>query len=125
MTIFMTAMFCMSVVFVGEINLHMFVFLAMYLVVFQYRPMRMRLFSIYLRESRLTVRNIKSLPEKYIPLLVLVSAALSLFLELTFIRWQSTVFPFFAFYKNFGLLSCFAGLGIGYDIIRRSSSGVG
>lgn len=44
------------------------------------------------------------------------SAALGLFLELAVIRWQGTIFEFFAFYKNYGLLACFAGLGLGYAL---------
>ncbi len=47
------------------------------------------------------------------------SAALSLLLELAIIRWQSSVFEFYAFYKNLGLLSCFIGLGIGYALARQ------
>lgn len=46
-------------------------------------------------------------------------AALSLFLELATIRWQGCVWEFFAFYKNLGLLSCFAGLGLGYALAGR------
>jgi hypothetical protein len=56
---------------------------------------------------------------RYVNLAILTSAALSLFLELAVIRWQSAVFEFFAFYKNFGLLSCFAGLGLGYALAGR------
>jgi hypothetical protein len=59
------------------------------------------------------------LPERWIGLAIFVSAALSLFLELAIIRWQATVFPFFSFYKNLSLLSCFAGLGLGYSLGRR------
>ena len=59
------------------------------------------------------------LPERWVGLAILASAALSLFLELAIIRWQATVFPFFAFYKNLSLLSCFAGLGLGYSLGRR------
>ena len=51
-------------------------------------------------------------------LAIVASAALSLLLELTLIRWQGTVFETFAFYKNFGLLACFAGLGLGYALSR-------
>jgi len=47
------------------------------------------------------------------------AAALSLFLELAVIRWQASMFEFFAFYKNFGLLACFAGLGIGYAVAKN------
>jgi hypothetical protein len=60
-----------------------------------------------------------SLDSRYVNLAIFASAALSLFLELSVIRWQSTVFEFFAFYKNFGLLSCFAGLGLGYALANR------
>src|ERR1700680_1280474 len=59
------------------------------------------------------------LPERWIGFAILASAALSLFLELAVIRWQATVFPFFAFYKNLSLLSCFAGLALGYSLGRR------
>src|ERR1035438_2159944 len=56
---------------------------------------------------------------RYVDLAIFASAALSLFRERAVIRWQSTVFEFFAFYKNFGLLSCFAGLGLGYALAGR------
>jgi hypothetical protein len=57
-----------------------------------------------------------TLPLSYVDLAIFGSAALSLFLELAIIRWQATVFEFFAFYKNFSLLACFAGLGLGYAL---------
>jgi spermidine synthase len=56
---------------------------------------------------------------KYVDAAILFSAALSLFLELCIIRWQSSVLPFFAFYKNFSLLACFVGLGLGYALAAR------
>jgi len=59
------------------------------------------------------------LPERWVGLAIFASAALSLFMELAIIRWQATVFPFFSFYKNLSLLSCFAGLGLGYSLGRR------
>jgi hypothetical protein len=49
---------------------------------------------------------------RYVDFAILAAAALSLFFELAIIRWQSTVFEFFAFYKNFSLLACFVGLGL-------------
>ena len=49
----------------------------------------------------------------------LVSAAL-IVIELAIIRWQSSILPFFAFYKNFSLLACFAGLGLGYALATRN-----
>jgi hypothetical protein len=60
-------------------------------------------------------------PIRHVDLAIFGSAALSLFLELAVIRWQATVFEFFAFYKNFGLLSCFAGLGLGYALANRDN----
>jgi spermidine synthase len=56
---------------------------------------------------------------RFVDLAILGSAALSLFLELAVIRWQGTVFEFFAFYKNFGLIACFVGLGLGYALANR------
>jgi len=48
--------------------------------------------------------------------LILLSAGLSLFLELALIRWQVGIYPALAFYKNFSLLACFAGIGLGYAL---------
>ncbi|MCD6405920.1 MAG: hypothetical protein J7M19_08840 [Planctomycetes bacterium] len=62
---------------------------------------------------------LEGIPDRYLDLAIFGSAALGLFLELVIIRWQSTVFQVFAFYKNFSLLACFAGLGIGYALSRR------
>jgi len=52
---------------------------------------------------------------------IVLSAATSLFLELAIIRWQSENVPLLAFYKNFSLLACFSGLGIGYALARREA----
>jgi hypothetical protein len=60
-----------------------------------------------------------SIDSKNVNLAILFSAALSLFLELAIIRWQSSIFEFFAFYKNFSLLACFLGLGLGYALATR------
>jgi hypothetical protein len=60
------------------------------------------------------------LSNRWVGVAIVVSAALSLFLELAIIRWQAAIFPFFAFYKNLSLLSCFAGLGLGYSMGKRS-----
>jgi SAM-dependent methyltransferase len=62
---------------------------------------------------------IDSIPDRYVGLAIFTSAALSLFLELSVIRWQASVFELFAFYKNFSLLACFAGLGLGYALGSR------
>ncbi len=63
-----------------------------------------------------TATFLDTFPLSYVDLAIFGSAALSLFLELAIIRWQATVFEFFAFYKNFSLLACFAGLGLGYAL---------
>jgi hypothetical protein len=64
-------------------------------------------------------RFLDTLNAKHADAAILFSAALSLFLELGIIRWQSSVLPFFAFYKNFSLLACFVGLGLGYALAAR------
>lgn len=59
------------------------------------------------------------MPARWAIASIVLAAGLSLFLELVVIRWQSTLLPFFAFYKNFTLISCFVGLGIGYALSRQ------
>jgi len=57
---------------------------------------------------------------RYVDVAIALSAALSLFIELALIRWQSSVLEFLSFYKNFSLLACFAGLGLGYSLATRN-----
>src|SRR6266853_1451836 len=47
---------------------------------------------------------LESIPDRYLSGAIAGAAALSLSLELAVIRWQGSIFEFFAFYKNFGLL---------------------
>jgi len=54
-----------------------------------------------------------------VSLAIVLAAAASLFFELIMIRWQASLVPLFAFYKNFSLLACFAGLGLGYGLARQ------
>jgi hypothetical protein len=56
---------------------------------------------------------------RWVAAAILASAGVSLFLELAVIRWLGEVLPVFAFYKNFALLACFGGLGLGYALARR------
>ena len=72
------------------------------------------------REAVVEAAYVDGIAESYLPIAILTSAGLSLFLELSVIRWQASVLEFFAFYKNYGLLSCFAGLGLGYALSRRT-----
>jgi len=65
-------------------------------------------------------RFLDTLNSKYVDVAIVFSAALSLFLELALIRWHGSVLEFLAFYKNFSLLACFAGLGLGYALANRS-----
>ncbi|MBZ5498461.1 MAG: hypothetical protein LAP85_18840 [Acidobacteriia bacterium] len=84
-------------------------------------------FDWFLRKSgpaidslcRKQVEFIDFLPDTYLVPAIVAGAALSLFLELAVIRWQGTVWEFFAFYKNLSLLACFAGLGLGYALAGR------
>ena len=64
-------------------------------------------------------RFLDTLDLKYADAAIIFAAALSLFMELGCIRWQSSVLPFFALYKNFSLLACFVGLGLGYALATR------
>ena len=65
------------------------------------------------------------LPEKHLVKAIFASAALSLMLELSVIRWQSSSIDFLAFFKNFGLIACFAGLGLGYSLSNAPKIPVG
>jgi spermidine synthase len=64
-------------------------------------------------------RFLDGLPARRVPFAIAVSAGVSLFLELAVIRWHGTEWEVFAFYKNFSLLGCFLGLGLGYALARR------
>jgi len=72
-----------------------------------------------LKSSQNQAAFLEAISTRFLPLAIVGSAALSLFLELAVIRWQGTIFEFFAFYKNYGLLACFAGLGLGYALSRN------
>jgi spermidine synthase len=50
--------------------------------------------------------------------LVLISL-LGLFLELLMIRWISSEIPIFAYFKNFVLIACYLGFGLGCYLSRR------
>lgn len=63
---------------------------------------------------------LENLSPRTIDYAIITSAGLSLFIELAIIRWQVSIFPLLAFYKNFALLACFAGLGLGYALAGRS-----
>jgi spermidine synthase len=62
---------------------------------------------------------LQNFSDNYVNGAIFTAAAISLFAELSIIRWQATVFPFFALYKNFSMLACFAGLGLGYALARQ------
>lgn len=83
------------------------------------RPALRRLEPLIDAAARRQAEFLDSIPGKYLGIAIFTSAALSLFLELSIIRWQASVFELFAFYKNFSLLACFAGLGLGYALGSR------
>ncbi len=72
-----------------------------------------------LKESLKQAAFLETISGPFLSIAIATSAALSLFLELSIIRWQGTIFEFFAFYKNYGLLACFAGLSLGYALSRN------
>jgi SAM-dependent methyltransferase len=91
------------------------------MVIIALRPLLMGLEPLIDAAARRQAEFLDSIPYRYIGLAIFTSAALSLFLELSIIRWQATVSELFAFYKNFSLLACFAGLGLGYALGSRKS----
>src|SRR6516165_5466180 len=70
--------------------------------------------------ARAQAHYLDTIDARYVDLAILFSSGLSLLLELSLIRWQSSVLEFLAFYKNFSLLACFAGLGLGYALAART-----
>jgi SAM-dependent methyltransferase len=86
---------------------------------FVFRPFLRRLEPVIDAGASRQAEFLQSMPDRYVAAAIFTSAALSLFLELSIIRWQATVFELFAFYKNFSLLACFAGLGLGYALGSR------
>ncbi len=82
-----------------------------------------KLESHLLKHSLDQAEFLENIPERFLSAAIAGSASLSLLLELAVIRWQGSIFEFFAFYKNFGLLACFAGLGLGYAL-SRSKDGI-
>ena len=79
---------------------------------------------ICLEESNNQTAYLETITGSTLSVAIAGSAALSLFLELAVIRWQGSIFEFFSFYKNYGLLACFAGLGLGYSLSRRDDGGI-
>ncbi|HET9407885.1 MAG TPA: methyltransferase domain-containing protein [Candidatus Sulfotelmatobacter sp.] len=67
--------------------------------------------------SRLEIR-VEELGGFGYPQLVLISF-LSLFLEMLMIRWVSSEIRIFAYFKNFVLVACFLGFGVGCYLCRR------
>jgi spermidine synthase len=62
---------------------------------------------------------IDALPASLNWLWIALAAGAGLYLELVVIRFHGSCFQLFAFFKNFSLLSCFLGLGIGYTLGGR------
>ena len=60
--------------------------------------------------------RIDAVPARYDWLWIALAAGLGLYLELVIVRFHASCFQLFAFFKNFSLLSCFLGLGIGYAL---------
>lgn len=60
--------------------------------------------------------RVDALSPRFDWLWIALAAGLGLFLELVVVRFHASCFQLFAFFKNFSLLSCFLGLGIGYAL---------
>lgn len=64
---------------------------------------------------------VKKSSEARICIAIIAIAGLSLFMELVMIRWISGLFPVLQLYKNFILLACFCGIGIGYALSKAKT----
>ncbi len=53
---------------------------------------------------------------------LVISSILGLYLELLLIRWISSEIRIFAYFKNFVLIACFLGFGVGCYLCRRAIS---
>lgn len=62
---------------------------------------------------------VDALPPRLNWLWIALAAGAGLYLELVLIRFHGSCFQLFAFFKNFSLLACFLGLGIGYALGGR------
>src|SRR6266849_2196147 len=51
---------------------------------------------------------------------LILASVLGLYLELLLIRWISSEIRIFAYFKNFVLIACFLGFGLGCYLCRRS-----
>lgn len=80
-----------------------------------------RKYDVVDRMGRDQALYLDEMSPKFVDLAIVVSAGVALFLELAVIRWQGEDIPLFAFYKNFSLLACFAGLGLGFALSARES----
>lgn len=58
----------------------------------------------------------------YTALGLVVSSALGLYLQLLLIRWISSEIRIFAYFKNFVLIACFLGFGLGCYLSKRAIS---
>ncbi len=83
-----------------------------------YSSLSHQLHAFFLNESNKQAKLLDECNNQVRYRAIIIAAALSLFFELVMIRWQGTLFPVFAMYKNFTLLACFAGLGAGYAMAR-------
>lgn len=58
----------------------------------------------------------------YSPRTLALASLAGLFLELLLIRWVSSEVRIFAYFKNFVLIACFLGFGLGFHLCRRRIS---
>ncbi|MEM7392635.1 MAG: hypothetical protein AAF492_09830, partial [Verrucomicrobiota bacterium] len=64
-------------------------------------------------------KNMDLIPKEKLHLWVLLASGLTLYIELMIIRFHSSYFQLFSYFKNVSLFSCFLGLGIGYATVKR------
>jgi spermidine synthase len=87
--------------------------LSLFLVYVLFR--RLRMTSITSRSMEIQIEQLGGFSYRQ---LVLISL-LSLFVEMLMIRWVSSEIRIFAYFKNFVLVACFLGFGLGCYLCRR------
>src|SRR3954468_7170539 len=58
-------------------------------------------------------------PSRFSYAQLVIASVFGLFFEMLMIRWVSSEVRIFAYFKNFVLIACFLGFGIGCNLCRR------
>ena len=112
----------LSYIYILDKNFYFFIFIPILLSILILFVFQIK--NVIFNENFLIKNSLKKIKEKKLNIYfyIIITAALTLFLELALIRIHSSFFQLFAFFKNFSLLSCLLGLGAGYMISDKKNS---